>query len=139
MTIWQLMEYFMVVSIVALFLLAMKRLFHDKLDARWHYLIWIVLGVRMVVPVSLDWLKSPLSLFEAIPVNYWVKVMEYKAKRAGVLSNVQSLLRVYVAGVLVFGGYYLLVALWARFRILRLEPADERRQHILHRHRFKFR
>lgn len=125
MTIWQLMEYFVVVSIVALFLLVMKRLFHDKLDARWHYLIWIVLGVRMVVPVSLDWLKSPLSLFEAIPVNYWVKVLEYKAKRAGVLSNVQSLLWVYVAGVIVFGGYYLLVALWARFRILRLEPADE--------------
>ena len=88
MSVWQIAEYSMVVSVVALLILGMKRLFHDKLDARWHYFIWLVLGVRMVVPFSLNWLKSTLSLFEAIPVHYWVKVWRLKAERAGILRFV---------------------------------------------------
>lgn len=124
MNIWQLFEYSLVVSVVALLLLAMKRLFHDKLDARWHYLIWIVLGVRMAVPFSLEWLKSPLSLFEAIPVNYWTKLLELKVKRNGSLTAIQNLIWVYLAGVLVLSGYYLIVAVAVRIRTWRLEPAS---------------
>ena len=54
MSVWQIAEYSMVVSVVALLILGMKRLFHDKLDARWHYFIWLVLAIRMVVPFSLN-------------------------------------------------------------------------------------
>ena len=125
MSIWQVVEYSLVVSMVALLLLAMKRLFHDKLDARWHYLIWIVLGVRMVVPLSLEWLKSPLSLFEAIPVNYWTKLWALRAERAGISLLVERLLLVYLAGVLVFTGYYLIVALVVRIKTLRAERANQ--------------
>ena len=123
MNIWQIFEYSLVVSVVALLILGMKRLFHDKLDARWHYLIWMVLGVRMAVPLSLEWLKSPLSLFEAIPVNYWTKLLELKVKRSGILTEIQNIIWVYFAGVLVVAGYYLVVAAAVRIRAWRLEPA----------------
>lgn len=125
MSIWQILEYSLVVSIVAILLLAMKRLFHDKLDARWHYLIWIVLAVRMMVPLSLEWLKSPLSLFEAIPVNYWIKLWTIKAERAGIVEILQYIPKVYLAGVLVFAGYYLAVALMVRIKTIRLEKANQ--------------
>ena len=125
MSIWQMMEYFLVVSFVALLLLAMKRLFHDKLDARWHYLIWIVLGVRMLAPLSMDWLKSPLSLFEAIPVNFWTKYLALKAERVGILYLLEGLRFVYLIGTLVFLVYYVVVALVVRIRVLRLDKADK--------------
>lgn len=128
MSIWQIVEYSLVVSVVALLLLGMKRLFHDKLDARWHYLIWTVLGVRMVVPLSMEWLKSPLSLFEAIPVNYWTKLWALKAERAGVSALLQDILWVYLAGVLVLAGYYLIVALVMRIKVLRLKHASQELQ-----------
>ena len=95
MSIWQLAEYSLVVSVVALLILGMKRLFHDKLDARWHYFIWLVLGVRMVVPFSLNWLKSSLSLFEAIPVHYWIRIWRLKAERAGIMHFMEALPKVY--------------------------------------------
>ena len=124
MSVWQIAEYSMVVSVVALLLLGMKRLFHDKLDARWHYFIWLVLGIRMVVPFSLNWLKSTLSLFEAIPVHYWVKVCQLKAERAGILYFMEEIPKVYVAGVLLFGMYYVIAAFMVRIKVLRLKKAD---------------
>lgn len=125
MSVWQLAEYFIVVSIVAILLLAMKRLFHDKLDARWHYFIWLVLGVRMVVPLSIEWLKSPLSLFEAIPVNYWARWLALKAERAGIAGLLQYVPTVYLIGVCLLAGYYLVVAVAVRIKNQRLEPAEQ--------------
>ncbi|MBR3762555.1 MAG: hypothetical protein IKK59_07410 [Lachnospiraceae bacterium] len=125
MSIWQMLEYFLVVSIVALLLLAMKRLFHDKLDARWHYLIWMVLGVRMLAPLSMDWLKSPLSLFEAIPVNFWTKLWALRAERAGIVNLLEGLRSVYLVGALVFLGYYLMVALMVHIKVFRMNKADK--------------
>jgi len=125
MSAWQIIEYSLVVSIVALLILGMKRLFHDKLDARWHYFIWLVLGVRMVVPFSLNWLKSTLSLFEAIPVHYWVSVWRLKAERAGIEHFVEALSKVYIVGVLIFGIYYVIMAIMVRIKVLRLKKADE--------------
>ena len=124
MSVWQIAEYSMVVSVVALLILGMKRLFHDKLDARWHYFIWLVLGIRMVVPFSLNWLKSTLSLFEAIPVHYWIKVWRLKAERAGILHFMEALPNVYVVGVLLFGMYYVITAIVVRIKVLRLKKAD---------------
>ena len=125
MSAWQIIEYSLVVSIVALLILGMKRLFHDKLDARWHYFIWLVLGVRMVVPFSLNWLKSTLSLFDAIPVHYWVSVWRLKAERAGIEHFVEALSKVYIVGVLIFGIYYVITAIMVRIKVLRLKKADE--------------
>ena len=125
MSVWQIAEYSLVVSVVALLILGMKRLFHDKLDARWHYFIWLVLGVRMVVPLSLTWLKSSLSLFEAIPVHYWIGLWRLKAVRAGIMHFMEVLPKVYVVGVLLFGMYYVITAIVVRIKVLRLRKADE--------------
>ena len=125
MSIWQIAEYSLVVSIVALLILGMKRLFHDKLDARWHYFIWLVLGVRMVVPFSLSWLKSSLSLFEAVPVHYWIRIWRFKAERAGILPFMEALSKVYVVGALLLGMYYVSTAIVVRIKFLRLKKADE--------------
>ena len=124
MSVWQIAEYSMVVSVVALLILGMKRLFHDKLDARWHYFIWLVLGIRMVLPFSLSWLKSTLSLFEAIPVHYWVQVWQLKAERAGILHFMEWIPKLYVVGVLLFGMYYVIAAIMVRIKVLRLKKAD---------------
>lgn len=125
MSVWQIAEYSMVVSVVALLILAMKHLFHDKLDARWHYFIWLVLGIRMVLPFSLNWLKSTLSLFEAIPVHYWIRVWRLKAERAGILHCMEKLPKVYVVGALLFGVYYVITAIMVRIKVLRFKKADE--------------
>ena len=124
MSIWQVVEYSLVVTIVALLLLAMKRVFHDKLDARWHYFIWMVLAVRMIVPLELEWLKSPLSLFEAIPVNYWTRLWALKSSRTGIAQAVQAILPWYLAGVVILASYYLVVAVMVRIRSIRLKDAD---------------
>lgn len=123
MNIWQMIEYTLVISTVALLLLLMKKLFHDKLDARWHYFIWAVLFVRMAVPLELEWLKSPLSLFEAIPVKYWTELLALKAERAGINARIQGLLPWYLADAGILALYYLAVAVTVRVRTLRLKPA----------------
>jgi len=125
MNIWQLIEYTMAISTVALLLLLMKRLFHDKLDARWHYFIWAVLFARMVVPLKIEWLKSPLSLFEAIPVGYWTDILALKAERAGLNLKLQGLLIWYLVGVGLLSVYYVVVAVIVRVRTLRLKPANQ--------------
>ncbi len=125
MNVWQLAEYTMMVSVVALLLLAMKRLFHDKLDARWHYLIWAVLAVRMVVPLDLEWLKAPLSLFRGVPVEYWVRYWSVKAERAGMSGVMEALLSWYFAGAGLLGIYYLVIALVVRVKVLRLPKAEQ--------------
>ena len=124
MNIWQIVEYSLVVTIVALLLLAMKRLFHDKLDARWHYFIWMVLAVRMIVPLELEWLKSPLSLFEAIPVNYWTRLWELKSSRAGLAKAAQAIMPWYLAGAAIVASYYLVIAVMIRVRSIRLKTAE---------------
>lgn len=125
MSVWQIAEYSLVVSVAALLIIGMKWLFHDKLDARWHYFIWLVLGVRMVVPLSVSWLKSSLSLFEAIPVHYWIGLWRLKAERAGIMHFMEVLPKVYVVGVLLFGMYYAITAIVVRIKVLRLKNADE--------------
>ncbi len=125
MSIWQISEYTLAVSVVALLLLGMKRLFHDKLDARWHYFIWAVLFVRMAVPLEIEWLKTPLSLFEAVPVNFWSRMMELKADRTGVTALVEGLLPWYLGGAVLLLLYYLAIALAVRVQALHLKPANE--------------
>ncbi len=125
MNIWQIIEYSLAVSVVALLLLVMKIIFHDKLSARWHYFIWAVLFVRMIVPLQIEWLKIPLSLFEEIPVNYWTRIAHLKAERAGILAVFDKLLPFYFLGAGVLFAYYFLVAVMVRIKVLRLQPAQE--------------
>ena len=125
MNIWQMAEYTFAVSTVVLLLLLMKRLFHDKLDARWHYFIWGVLALRLAVPLEIEWLKSPLSLFEAIPVGYWTDILALKAEKNGLDTKLQSLLTLYLLGAVLFALYYVVIAVVVRVRTLQLKSADQ--------------
>ncbi len=50
-------------SIVAIIILLLKLIFGKKLSARWHYYIWFILIIRLLLPYSFS---SPYSLFNII-------------------------------------------------------------------------
>ncbi|MBQ2902140.1 MAG: hypothetical protein IJE49_09875 [Agathobacter sp.] len=51
--IWGFLLQTVAVSIVALIILVLKRIFEDKLSPRWQYSIWALLAIRIIVPVNL--------------------------------------------------------------------------------------
>lgn len=51
--LWAFLHQTVAVSIVALFLLLLQRLFQDKLSPRWQYGVWLVLLARTLIPVGL--------------------------------------------------------------------------------------
>ena len=124
MNIWNIFEYTAVVSVVGLLILGMKRLFRDKLDARWHYFIWLVLLVRMIVPVDFDLVRTPLSVFQQLPVEKWLEKAEILAARQGLQGIFEVLGKVYPIGVIALAAVYLVswMVLWVR--ILRAPEAD---------------
>ncbi len=50
-------------SLVAIIIILIKKLFKSKLSATWHYYIWLILIVRLVIPYSYE---SPVSVFNII-------------------------------------------------------------------------
>lgn len=118
MNIWWVLQFSAAASVVAAVILGLKLLFHDKLDARWHYLIWLVLLVRMLVPLQLDLIRTPVSLFETIPVLVWLRVGELMVHEAGYDSVADMLFWIYLTGAAVF-----LTSDLAGYLILRLRIA----------------
>ena len=53
-TIWGFLLQTISVSLVALFILLLKKLFEDKLSPRWQYTIWIILALRILFPVTMQ-------------------------------------------------------------------------------------
>ena len=80
--IWDFLNFTISASIVGLFLLLIKALFHDKLTAKWHYAIWIVLLVRLMVPVQNTIITSPLSLLGSVRLTEWMALLKMKAETA---------------------------------------------------------
>ena len=74
MDIWTILEYTASVTVIGLLIWLIKLIFHDKLDARWHYFIWLVLLVRIIVPVSARPVPTPFSVFDEIPVGKWIEM-----------------------------------------------------------------
>lgn len=74
--IWNFLNFTISASIVGLFLLLIKALFHDKLTAKWHYAIWIVLLARLIVPVQNNVITSPLSLLGSVRLNEWMALLQ---------------------------------------------------------------
>lgn len=50
--IWQFLLQTMEVTLAAVVLLALKRVFQDKLPPRWQYGVWALLGLRMILPAG---------------------------------------------------------------------------------------
>ncbi|MDW7650025.1 MAG: M56 family metallopeptidase [Bacillota bacterium] len=51
-------------TVVALFILVIKKAVNKKLNAQWHYLLWIILIFKLLVPYGPE---SAVSLFNAVP------------------------------------------------------------------------
>ena len=51
-------------SLTAMGILFVKKLFSQKLSAKFHYFIWFILIARLVIPFSLP---SPINMFNLIP------------------------------------------------------------------------
>ena len=52
--IWEFILQTISVSLVAVFLLIIKNIFKDKLTPRWQYGIWVILALRILIPVRAD-------------------------------------------------------------------------------------
>lgn len=63
-------------SVTALFIILFKLLFKNRLKARWHFLIWVVLLVRLVVPVLPS---SPVSVFNTVKVDEEIRQSSYQS------------------------------------------------------------
>ncbi|MCM1065392.1 MAG: M56 family metallopeptidase [Eubacterium sp.] len=121
MDFWKILEYTSSVAIVGMLIWLVKLVLHDKLDARWHYFIWLVLLVRMAIPVDFSLIRTPVSVFQGIPLGRWIEFGRLWAGKNGYGEIVIMLGRIYVWGAALLGGYYL--ATWAALRIsLRSAP-----------------
>lgn len=123
MDVWWVLQSSAVATLVATVILGIKWLFHDKLDARWHYLIWLVLLVRLLVPVSAGFFRTPVSLLEAVPVLSWLKLCELAVYKAGHGDIARLLLGIYLVGAVVLLAADLMVYLALRIRIGRAKKS----------------
>ncbi|NDI36084.1 M56 family metallopeptidase [Chengkuizengella sediminis] len=60
-------------GIIAVLILFIKRVLNDKLSAHWHYYIWLILIIRLLIPFSFE---SSLSLVQYFPTFSEFKINE---------------------------------------------------------------
>ncbi len=83
--LWTVLYFTLGITLTGLMLVLFKRLFRDKLSARWHYLVWLVLLVRAILPENLRLFSTGFALN-----TLWVSGM--KRLRAAVELGRNSLL-----------------------------------------------
>lgn len=142
-------------SLVGFVIICFKRILNNKLDARWHYLIWLILIIKLLFPFGP---QSIISLFNAVPEipKDSLVVAAYQVERqyqqvmsqAEILPRVQSeapklsiakaavigesmLPYIWVAGMLIMT-LWLMVSYWILFKRLAQNSykADARIQQI---------
>lgn len=125
MDIWVVLEYTASVTVIGLLIWLLKLIFHDKLDARWHYFIWLVLLVRLVVPPNIRLVSTPLSVFQEIPVAKWAEMGKLLTEKRG-YGNLAALFGwIYLCGAAALGVFYLVMWAVMRSKIAAAERADE--------------
>jgi bla regulator protein BlaR1 len=72
-------------TVVGIVLILIKSLLKNRLSPKWHYLIWIVLIVKLLIPFGPE---STVSLFNIIPVTYDINGIENSAE----IHNERSIL-----------------------------------------------
>ncbi|MCD8142121.1 MAG: M56 family metallopeptidase [Clostridiales bacterium] len=72
--LWAFLLQTLSVSAAAVLLLAMKRLFADKLSPRWQYGVWCLLALRVLLPVSTSW-------DTLLPLPVWVEAAKTAAEQ----------------------------------------------------------
>ncbi len=125
MDIWVIWEYSASITVIGLLIWLIKLIFHDKLDARWHYYIWLVLLARVLVPVRVRPVPTPLSIFREIPLGKWMEMGRILAQEKGCAELCGLLGRAYLWGAGLLGAFYL--AMWAMLRLqVALAPKADR-------------
>lgn len=124
MSIWYVLEYTASVAVVGLLIWLVKLIFHDKLDARWHYFIWLVLLVRLAVPVQIALPPASISIFREIPLGRWREMCEILAQKRGYGGLSGLLFGGYVLGAGILGLFYLIVWTVLRIQVCRAAKAD---------------
>ncbi len=81
--IWGFLLQTISVSVVAAIILFLKKIFEDKLSPKWQYGIWILLAIRILVPVNLGSYILP-------PVSLWMEMLKAGAEKllTSVYTNV---------------------------------------------------
>lgn len=139
--IWGVFLQTVTVSLTAVLLLVLKRLLADKLSPRWQYGVWIVLALRILIPVSMN-----RDIFGPWPfwVEHWKNAVEsglsstysavYQLVRInGILpyysgepvSVTDWLFVIYGAGIVICLLRYLIAYLRLRSLLRQGEPASE--------------
>lgn len=135
------------VSLVILLLLLIKRIFADKLSARFQYLIWSILALRILIPANI--MKTTLipfsltletvkgfaekglssvysSRFEPITLSSVFPVITEKPE-----SITDILFCIYAAGIVLYLLYYLFSYLRLRILLFRAEKASPKEQETI--------
>ena len=145
--IWGFLLQTISVSLVILLILLVKRIFNDKLSARFQYLIWTILALRILIPanilkttlipfsLTLETLKSITekglssvyaSRFEPITLSSVFPIIEEKPE-----SITDILFCIYTAGIILYLLYYLFSYLRLRFLLFHEEkPTFEEQENI---------
>lgn len=83
----EVLKYSINVSIVAVFILLIKALFKKKLPATWHYAIWSVLLIRLIVP-SLP--EARFSLFNYVVRDFSITAAKDTVEDASVIQHQET-------------------------------------------------
>lgn len=118
------LEYTASVSVTGLLIWLIKLIFYDKIDARWHYFIWLVLLVRILVPASVRPIPTQLSVFQEIPIGRWIEMGRITAEKKGYGVFLDLLGWVFLWGAVLLAIFYLATWLLLRIRTARAPKAD---------------
>ena len=83
--LWTVLYATLGITLTGLMLVVFKKIFQDKLNARWHYLVWLVLLVRAVLPANVRLFSTSFALN-----TLWMEPM--KKLRGSVEMGMDSLL-----------------------------------------------
>ncbi|MBQ9091372.1 MAG: M56 family metallopeptidase [Anaerotignum sp.] len=126
--LWTVLYFTLGISLTGMMLVIFKKVFQDKLNARWHYLVWLVLLVRAILPANVKIFSTGFALN-----NIWMEPVkklrgtvemgmdsllsspfgmgggDVSLLKGGTWSLTDKLFVVYVAGVVLFLLYDILV------------------------------
>lgn len=131
--IWEFLLQTISVSLVAGLLLILKAIFKDKLSPRWQYGVWIILVLRILIPVEADkyvllpfgvYLEALKSVVETRLNSAYTSAFSatqpshiFPYVNTAPQSITDTLFAVYFAGVIIFLCYYLVSYLKLRLAL----------------------
>ena len=108
----RLLDYTMDVSVLICLIFIIKFLSHKKLPAWWNYSLWIILLIRMLVPLQLDKYLNLSSFLSGLSESTilelsTITVSSASSTHGGSLQIENMLLFLWLCGVIVFGIFIL--------------------------------